>query len=118
MKIAIASDGKTCCEHFGHCEGFKIFDVENNKIINEGFIQNPGHKPGFLPMFLREKKVNLIIAGGMGARAQELFNENNISVIVGASGNIYDIINNYINGNVKSNNSVCNKHVYEGHCED
>lgn len=52
MKIAIATDNNQCSDHFGHCEGFKLYDVVNGKIEHEDFIKNPGHKPGFLPNYL------------------------------------------------------------------
>lgn len=51
MKIAIATDNNQCSDHFGHCEGFKLYDVVNGKIEHEDFIKNPGHKPGFLPNY-------------------------------------------------------------------
>ena len=72
MKIAVAKSGKEVSEHFGHCDGFEIFNVEDGKVINNEFISNPGHKPGFLPKFLSENGSNLIIAGGMGGSAQNL----------------------------------------------
>ena len=52
MRIAVASEGKNVTEHFGHCEGFLIYDAENGEILKEEMVLNPGHKPGFLPNFL------------------------------------------------------------------
>ena len=118
MKIAIASDEKYVSGHFGHCEGFTTYDVEEGQSLKKEFIPNPGHKPGYLPVFLHEKNVNVIIAGGMGETAQELFKENNIEVIVGAQGLCDDVIQNFINGKLKSTGSVCTEHAHEGHCED
>ncbi|CAH2212274.1 NifB/NifX family molybdenum-iron cluster-binding protein [Tepidibacter aestuarii] len=116
MKIAVASDNKMVSGHFGHCEGFSIYESEDNKILKSEFVENPGHRPGFLPVFLKELKVDVIIAGGMGATAQDLFRENNIEVIVGASGLADESIQNYIDGNLKSTNSVCTEHEHEGSC--
>ena len=98
MKIAIASDGNKVSAHFGHCEGFSMYEVEKNKVLNNEFVPNPGHRPGFLPMFLKDNKVDLIISGGMGGSAQELFVNNGIDVIVGAEGSCEDVINAYIKG--------------------
>ncbi|MFT5875125.1 MAG: putative Fe-Mo cluster-binding NifX family protein [Clostridium sp.] len=118
MKIAIASDGKNVSGHFGFCEGFTIYEVENDKTVSKSFTANPGHKPGFLPVFLKELNVNLIIAGGMGGTAQNLFNEKGIEVVVGAKGLSEDVLQKYINGELKSTGSVCQEHEHEGHCND
>jgi predicted Fe-Mo cluster-binding NifX family protein len=72
MKIAVASEGSIVSQHFGHCEGFTTYHVENGEVTNEQFIPNPGHKPGYLPVFLREQNVDVIIAGGMGEAAKDL----------------------------------------------
>lgn len=118
MRIAIASEGNIVSGHFGFCEGFTIYNVEGEKVLDKEFAKNPGHKPGFLPKFLGELNVNVIIAGGMGEHAQELFAENNIKVVVGAEGNCDDILDGYIKGLVKSTGSVCREHEHEdeGHC--
>lgn len=118
MKIAIASKENNVNGHFGHCEGFTIYDVEDNKILNKEIIKNPGHKPGFLPVFLKDLNVNTIIAGGVGAKAQQIFEENGINVIVGVSGVCDNVIESFIKGNLKSTGSICSEHAYEGHCND
>lgn len=118
MRIAVASEGNNVSGHFGHCAGFTMFDVEDNKIVNKEYIQSPGHKPGFLPVFLNEKGANVIIAGGMGEHAQELFAQNNIQVVVGAVGSIEENVDQFIKGALKSTGSVCREHEHEGHCND
>lgn len=118
MKIAIASDGNRVSGHFGHCEGFNVFQVDEGEILNSEFIPNPGHRPGFLPVFLKEREIDIIIAGGMGGSAQQLFSDNDIEVIVGAQGDCESLIEQYLKGNLQSTGSVCNEHAHEGHCED
>lgn len=118
MKIGIASDGNYVSGHFGHCEGFTVYDVENNKVLLKAFVENPGHRPGFLPVFLKDVGINTIIAGGMGESAQELFKERDIDVVVGASGVCEEVIEKYINGQLKSTGSICKEHQHEGHCEE
>lgn len=107
MKIAVASDKSQVTGHFGHCETFEIFDTENGKIIKEESIENPGHKPGFLPNFLNDKGVNTIISGGMGGAAVDIFNEHNIEVIIGAKGDAKEAAEAYLKGQLKSTGSVC-----------
>ena len=85
MRIAVASEGNIVTGHFGHCEGFLVFDTKEKEITTKTFIPNPGHRPGFLPVFLHEQGVDVIISGGMGGGAVEIFNEKGIEVILGAS---------------------------------
>lgn len=107
MKIAIAVTDNEISQHFGHCENFKVFDVEGTDIVNSTVIPNPGHRPGFLPVFLSDKGVNVIVAGGMGGAAQNLFNDNGIKVVVGTSGDPDIVIKGVIDGSIKSTGSVC-----------
>ncbi len=110
MKIAVASEGIMVTQHFGHCENFNIFEVENNQIVKAQSISNPGHKPGFLPNYLFEIGVNVIISGGMGGGAVEIFNEKGIEVITGASGSAEVSVNNYLQGKLESTGSICHEH--------
>ena len=116
MKIAVASEGKMVTGHFGHCEGFAIFETENKQITSSEFIPNPGHKPGFLPNFLNDKGVKVIISGGMGGGAVDIFNEKGIEVITGASGDAQTAVNNYLQGTLKSTGSVCHEHQHADEC--
>ncbi|PKM83125.1 MAG: dinitrogenase iron-molybdenum cofactor [Firmicutes bacterium HGW-Firmicutes-14] len=116
MKIAIAMEGNTVSEHFGHCENFYVADIENKEVKNPQVIANPGHVPGFLPKFLAEKKVECIITGGIGAKAIELFNEMGIEVITGARGTAEEVVPGYIRGELVSTGSVCREHMHAGEC--
>jgi predicted Fe-Mo cluster-binding NifX family protein len=116
MKIAVACEGRHVAEHFGHCEGFAIFETEGQRILSGQLIQNPGHRPGFLPVFLSEKGANVIISGGMGMGAVELFNEKGIEVVTGASGDAEMVAGRYLRGELKSAGSVCHEHKYADEC--
>lgn len=116
MKIAVACMGKQVGGHFGHCENFTIFEAKNGKIASENSIPNPGHRPGFLPNFLGDMGVEVIIAGGMGGGAVEIFNERRIEVIVGAEGDARAAVESYLGGALKSTGSVCHEHAYEDEC--
>jgi predicted Fe-Mo cluster-binding NifX family protein len=116
MKIAVASiDGKVS-QHFGHCEGFYLFDEEKGVITKKEFVQSPEHVPGLLPKFLSDLGVSTIIAGGMGGAAVNLFNERNVEVIVGASGDAQENAEKYLQGVLKSTGSVCHSHDHSGDC--
>lgn len=116
MKIAVASEKDMVTGHFGHCENFTIFETENNEITKAERIPNPGHKPGFLPNFLNDLGVKVIISGGMGGGAIDIFNEKDIEVIVGAEGKSETAVLAYLKGELKSTGSVCHDHAHHDEC--
>lgn len=83
-RIAIPLENGRLCAHFGHCQQFAIIDSENESISGETLVTPPPHEPGILPAWLAEKGVTDVIAGGMGQRAIDLFNNQKINVFVGA----------------------------------
>jgi Mrp family chromosome partitioning ATPase/predicted Fe-Mo cluster-binding NifX family protein len=110
MKIAIPiADGRLCM-HFGHCEQFALVEVDEGAKAVRGttYLTPPPHEPGVLPRWLHEQGANVIIAGGMGQRAQGLFSENGIQVIVGAPAEtLEDVISAYLAGTLKVGQNVC-----------
>jgi len=107
-RIAIPTTGDMLSAHFGHCEKFAIYDVKDNQIVKEEFVTPPPHEPGSHPAFLRELGCQAIIAGGMGQRAQNLFTQNNIEVIIGLrSDNLKGLVEEYIAGNLESGDNLC-----------
>ncbi|QAT51329.1 dinitrogenase iron-molybdenum cofactor [Caproiciproducens sp. NJN-50] len=118
MKIAVACDGKNVSVHFGHCQGFELFTVENGKVSGRQFYQNPGHKPGFLPDFLSKLGAKTVITGGIGGGATDIFKEKNIEVISGAEGDAGENVEKYLEGKLESSGSVCHEHTFESTCEE
>ena len=81
MKFAIPlAEGKLTA-HFGHCREFALVEVEDAKIKTKETLEPPPHEPGALPRWLHEIGTDVIIAGGMGARALDLFAQNGIKVL-------------------------------------
>ena len=115
MKVTISTDGEFVSPHFGRCPEYTILDIENNKVVKKEIIENPGHHPGFLPQFLKEKGVNCIIAGGMGQRAKELFNQAQIDTILGVEGKIQDLIDNILKGTLEGKESLCKPESGKGY---
>jgi ATP-binding protein involved in chromosome partitioning len=110
MKIAIPVTNGKLSSHFGHCEQFAVIDVDADKknVTNTSMMTPPAHEPGVLPKWLGEMGVNLIIAGGMGQRAMQLFGQNNIEVIIGAPDNEpQQVIADYLEGRLKCGDNVC-----------
>lgn len=108
MKIAISTDeGNFVSPHFGRCPYFTIIEIEDEKILSKEMTKNPGHHPAYLPNFLSEMGVNCIIAGGMGHRAQGLFAEKNIEIIIGVNGEIDEVVSRIVSGKLESGESTC-----------
>lgn len=84
-KIAVPVDENGILDgHFGHCKFFEIFTTKDNIIVSSEKIVPPPHEPGLLPKWLAEKGATDILAGGMGHKAIQIFNANNVNVFVGA----------------------------------
>ncbi|HBS59037.1 MAG TPA: dinitrogenase iron-molybdenum cofactor biosynthesis protein [Firmicutes bacterium] len=116
MKIAVASEQEMVAEHFGHCTNVNIFEVENGQITKTEILANPGHKPGFLPNFLHDQGVKVVISGGMGGGAIEIFGEKGIKVITGARGLAKTAVEQYVQGQLQSTGTVCQEHQHHGEC--
>jgi ATP-binding protein involved in chromosome partitioning len=108
MKIAIPVANGALANHFGHCEQFAFFTVEDSKVVGQEFVAPPPHEPGAIPRWLNSHSVNVIIAGGMGSRAQGFFTEYGIKVIVGAPAfRPEKIIELYLNGTLQTGQNIC-----------
>ena len=116
MKIAVAAMGTAVAGHFGHCENFIFFDTQDGKILSEQSVPNPGHRPGFLPNFLADHGAQVVIAGGMGGGAVDIFNERGVQVIVGAQGDARAAVQTFLAGELVSTGSVCHEHQHAGEC--
>jgi len=106
-RVAIATDGQAVAAHFGRCEGYTIVEIEGGAVKCRELLPNPGHEPGFLPGYLAERRVTCIVAGGMGPRAQGLFDEHGIRTIVGVSGSIDDTLQALLRDELESGESLC-----------
>ena len=106
--FAIPTINKELCAHFGHCEQFAVIETENQKITNIEYLIPPVHQPGTYPRFLAGKGVSTIISGGMGVKAQEIFDQNNIEVFMGInSDNPKKLVEHYINKQLESGENFC-----------
>ena len=108
MKFAIPlAEGKLTA-HFGHCQEFALVVVEDNQIKSKETLVPPPHEPGVLPKWLHDQGANVIIAGGMGARALDLFAQNNIKVIVGAAAQAPEaLVSQYLDNTLQTGGKVC-----------
>jgi predicted Fe-Mo cluster-binding NifX family protein/MinD-like ATPase involved in chromosome partitioning or flagellar assembly len=110
MRIAIPVVDGSLSMHFGHCERFVFFDVDpdEKKIVSRQSEDSPPHQPGMLPPWMHERGVNVVIAGGMGIRAQRLFDEHGVKVLVGAPAEDPEsIVERYLAGTLETGANVC-----------
>ena len=110
MRYAVPlTDGKVAT-HFGHCQEFALFDTDEVEkiILSEEIVASPGHEPGLLPIWLAEQGVSAIIASGMGSRAQALFQQNRIQVIIGVlESDSGKAVLSHLNSALATGNNVC-----------
>jgi Mrp family chromosome partitioning ATPase/predicted Fe-Mo cluster-binding NifX family protein len=110
MRIAIPLVQGNLSLHFGHCDQFAIFEIDHDgkRIISRNDETPPAHEPGVLPKWLHGIGVNMIIAGGMGQRAQQLFTQNSIQVVVGVQGGTpEELISDYLQDKLQAGANIC-----------
>jgi len=106
--IAVPVAGGKLCAHFGHCEHFALVEAANGKIVGKTLHTPPPHEPGVLPKWLHDKGAHIVIAGGMGSRAQQLFTENGIQVITGAPMDAPEALaQQYLSDTLVTGSNVC-----------
>ncbi|HAA48025.1 MAG TPA: dinitrogenase iron-molybdenum cofactor [Synergistaceae bacterium] len=117
MKIAVAAQEGNVCPHFGHAPTYAVFTVdEEGNILDQADLPNPGHAPGVLPQWLGNLGVDVIIAGGMGPRAEDLFRGQGIEPVIGATGNVKEVVAAYFRGILEKGPSACHHEYHEkGH---
>ena len=110
MKIAVPVANDRLAMHFGHCEAFAIVETDDEKkeVVSKSMSTAPPHEPGVLPRWLNEQGVDLVIAGGMGQRAQALFAQAGVQVVVGApAGTPEELALAHISGTLESGANLC-----------
>ncbi len=110
MKIAIPLTGGSLSAHFGHCEQFAMITVaaKTRRVLSCEDLTPPPHEPGLYPVWLAERGVTHIIAGGMGPNAQNLFTRNNIEVLVGSpSEDPEKIVSLFLEGKLEAGANTC-----------
>ncbi|MFC1794847.1 iron-sulfur cluster carrier protein MrpORP [Planctomycetota bacterium] len=110
MRIAIPVFEGKLSQHFGHCDTFAVIDTDGDsgQIVNQQNLTPPPHEPGVLPKWLHGEGVNVIIAGGMGQRAQQLFAQNQIEVVVGAPVETPEnLVSSYLSNTLQAGDNLC-----------
>ena len=120
MKIAVTYDNGNVFQHFGKTESFKVYEVEDNKVISSEVISSNGTGHGALAGLLAEQGINVLICGGIGGGAQTALAEAGIQLCSGAQGDTDKAVETYLKGELVSAGTTCDHHHHEeGHsCGD
>ncbi|MFC1554151.1 NifB/NifX family molybdenum-iron cluster-binding protein [candidate division KSB1 bacterium] len=113
IRIAVPLIGQKMSMHFGHSEQFAFFEVnsETNTIEKSEILIPPPHKPGAIPRWIKEQQVNKMICGGMGEKARQILERNNIQLIYsGMSDDPELIVQYYLNGTLPVTEGGCDHH--------
>ena len=119
-KFAIPTLAGKSCAHFGHCRSFAVVEVNAAEMGAVQFLDPPAHQPGTYPRFLADQGVNIVIAGGMGTMAQNLFRENNIEVHMGVGvEEPAALVAQFLRNELQTGDNLCNHDSDDHHrCAD
>ncbi|WP_027178236.1 NifB/NifX family molybdenum-iron cluster-binding protein [Maridesulfovibrio bastinii] len=118
MKIALPSKGGEVDGHFGHCEAFTVYTLDDNKNITDEEVLTPppgcGCKSNIVPTLV-DKGVTLLLAGNMGQGAVNLLKKQNIEVIRGCEGELKSVVADWAAGKITDTEIICEDH---GSCDN
>lgn len=115
MRIAVTYENGMIFQHFGHTEKFKLYDVEDGKIVNTQIVDTNGQGHGALSVFLTNSKADMLICGGIGGGAQTALSEAGIKLFGGVSGSADEAVKAYLNGSLNFNPDIhCEHHEHHG----
>lgn len=108
-RIAVPCDNGQVSAHFGHAPEIRFFNIENGSIASEESLTPPPHEPGVLPAWIAEQGATVVLAGGMGGRAVQLFEQHGIAVVTGVS--VMDAktaVESHLHGTLTAAQNACN----------
>ena len=115
MKIAVTYENGQIFQHFGHTENFKLYDVQDGKVIDSKVVGTNGSGHGALAVLLSECDVNVLICGGIGGGAQVALAEAGIQLYGGVSGDADAAVEAFLKQELNYNPDVKCNHHGEGH---
>ena len=114
MKIAVTYENGQIFQHFGHTEQFKVYDVEDGKIVSKTIVDTEGQGHGALAGLLTVIGADILICGGIGGGAQMALAEAGIKLYGGVSGSCDEAVEAYLANNLGYNPNVkCDHHDHE-----
>ncbi len=118
MRLAATYDNGEIFQHFGHSEQFKIYDIEDGKIVNEKIVDTNGSGHGALAGFLQSEKVEALICGGIGMGAQMALADAGIKLYAGVTGSADEAASALAEGRLEYDpDARCDHHEHhDGDC--
>ena len=114
MKIAVTYDNGEVFQHFGHTEQFKVYEVEDGKIVSSEVIDTNGSGHGALAGFLNQCGAQVLICGGIGGGARNALAEAGIQLYPGACGDADAQVEAFLAGSLNYDpDTVCAHHKHE-----
>ena len=113
IKIAVTYENGNVFGHFGRTEQFKVYTVEDDKVVSSEIVGSNGVGHGALAGLLADNTVDVLICGGLGGGAKMALEENGIQVIAGAEGNTDAVVEAYLRGELVSTGANCDHHDHE-----
>ncbi|MEG0770054.1 MAG: NifB/NifX family molybdenum-iron cluster-binding protein [Ruthenibacterium sp.] len=116
MKVAVTCENGQVFQHFGHCESFKIYEVQNGAVVSSAVVSAVGSGHGALAGFLKQQQVDTLLCGGIGGGARTALAEAGIQLYPGVSGSVDESVAALLAGTLCFNpDTVCAHHHEDGH---
>ena len=115
MRIAVTYENGNVFQHFGHTEQFKVYEVEDGKVVSSKVIGNDGQGHHALAVLLADKGVDVLICGGIGGGAVDALTAAGVDLCAGQSGNTDEVVEAYLRGELESTGANCDHHGHHHH---
>ena len=117
-RIAVTYDNGQVFQHFGRTEAFKVYEVEDDKVINSQIVESNGVGHGALAGLLADNTIDVLICGGIGGGAMAALEDRSIEVCAGAQGDTDEVVEAYLKGELETAGVTCDHHGEDHSCGD
>ena len=117
-RIAVTYDNGQVFQHFGRTEAFKVYEVEDDKVINSQIVESNGVGHGALAGLLADNTIDVLICGGIGGGAMAALEDRSIEVCAGAQGDTDEVVEAYLKGELETAGVTCDHHGENHSCGD
>lgn len=114
MTLAIAADAEKIATHFGRCEHYVLYEIEDDTVKTIKTIESPPHEKGLMPKLLKDNGVVVLLCGGIGRRAKDLLCEYEITCYPNLKGTLDEAVEAFINNTLPKHDDVCEEHAFHG----